>query len=204
MRWFRDRKVGTKLGFGFFVMVLFMGIIGFTGYKSISNIARNLNDIFQVRLPSINYVLKADRDLSQLLVAERSMIFANTTSEVFQELVKDYEKNLRNKIAPFTDVPIIFTSAKTKQRIHKILEIAIEVYNNRKRRISTSELNSLMAQVIDDFPPPAVKGKYIRIKYVTQLSNKTPSFAFFCNLPQYVKDPYKRYLENKLRVFSYE
>lgn len=111
----------------------------------------------------------------------------------------DYEKELKRKIAPFTDVPVIFASAITKQRIHKILETAIEVYNNRKKRISTSELNSLMADVIDEFPPPAVKGKFIRIKYVTQLPNKTPSFAFFCNLPQYVKEPYKRYLENKLR-----
>jgi len=112
---------------------------------------------------------------------------------------RDYEKNLKERMAPFTDVNIIFTSAKTKQRIHKVLETAIEVYTNRKRRISTSELNDFMSHVIESYPPPAIKGKYIRIKYVTQLPNKTPAFAFFCNLPQYVKEPYKRYLENKLR-----
>lgn len=112
---------------------------------------------------------------------------------------RDYEKKLRERLAPFNDVPIIFTSALTKQRIHKVLETAVEVYNNKTRRISTSELNELMGAAIEAFPPPALKGKFIRIKYVTQLPNKTPCFAFFCNLPQYVKDPYKRYLENKLR-----
>ena len=112
---------------------------------------------------------------------------------------RDYESQLKEKLKPFTDVPVLFISAKTKQRIHKVLETAVEVHENRKRRISTSELNSLMAGVIEAFPPPAVKGKFIKIKYVTQLPNKTPSFAFFCNLPQYIKDPYKRYLENKLR-----
>ena len=113
--------------------------------------------------------------------------------------VRDFEKNIRERIAPFTDVPIVFTSAITKLRIHKVLEIAIQVYENRKRRISTSELNRIMTEAIEKFPPPSTKGKYIRIKYVTQLPNKTPCFAFFCNLPQYVKEPYKRYLENKLR-----
>jgi GTP-binding protein len=112
---------------------------------------------------------------------------------------RDYEKNLRGRLAPFTDVPVIFTSALSKQRIHKVLETALEVYKNRNRRIPTSKLNELMGKAIEAFPPPSVKGKYIRIKYVTQLPNKTPSFAFFCNLPQYVKEPYKRYLENKLR-----
>ena len=112
---------------------------------------------------------------------------------------RDYEKQLKEKLKPFTDVPVLFISAKTKQRIHKVLDTALDVYENRKRRISTSELNNLMAGFIEAFPPPAVKGKFIRIKYVTQLPNKTPSFAFFCNLPQYIKDPYKRYLENKLR-----
>lgn len=112
---------------------------------------------------------------------------------------RDFEKDLRSRLAPFTDVPVIFTSALTKQRIHKVLETAIEVYNNKTRRISTSELNEVMGAAIEAFPPPAVKGKFIRIKYITQLPNKTPCFAFFCNLPQYVKEPYKRYLENKLR-----
>ncbi len=112
---------------------------------------------------------------------------------------RDFEKHLRERLAPFTDVPIIFTSVTNKQRIHKVLEEAIGVYENKTRRIPTAKLNELMHDAIEAFPPPSVKGKYIKIKYVTQLPNKTPCFAFFCNLPQYVKDPYKRYLENKLR-----
>lgn len=112
---------------------------------------------------------------------------------------RDFEKNLRERIAPFTDVPVVFTSATTKLRIHKVLETAIKVYENRKRRVSTSDLNNVMGEAIEQFPPPAIKSKFIRIKYVTQLPNRTPCFAFFCNLPQYVKEPYKRYLENKLR-----
>jgi GTPase len=112
---------------------------------------------------------------------------------------RDIEKEIRERIAPFSDVPIIFTSALTKTRIHKVLETAVNVYTNRSRKIPTSELNEVMNTVVENYPPPAVKGKYVKIKYVTQLPNKTPCFAFFCNLPQYVKEPYKRYLENKLR-----
>ena len=112
---------------------------------------------------------------------------------------KRYAEAIREKIAPFTDVPIIFTSALTKQRVLKALEAAVEVYENRKRRVPTSKLNDYMLEVIDMNNPPAVKGKYIRIKYVTQLPTSSPQFAFYCNLPQYVKEPYKRYLENKLR-----
>lgn len=112
---------------------------------------------------------------------------------------RDLEKIIRERIAPFTDVPIIFTSVLNKVRIHKVLETAILVYENRTRRISTPQLNEVMGEAIENFPPPSVKGKYIKIKYVTQLPNKTPGFVFFCNLPQYVKEPYKRYLENKLR-----
>jgi GTP-binding protein len=113
--------------------------------------------------------------------------------------LKAFEQQVRKKIEPFTDVPVIFTSALTKQRIHKALEETIAVYENRKRRIPTSTLNQVMQEVIQAQHPPAVKGKYIRIKYVTQLPTKTPSFAFYCNLPQYIKEPYKRYLENKIR-----
>ena len=112
---------------------------------------------------------------------------------------KAYEAAIREKIAPFTDVPILFISALTKQRLLKALEIAIKVSEDRKKRISTSKLNDVMLPFIEQNPPPATKGKYIRIKFCTQLPTKTPTFAFFANLPQYIKEPYKRYIENKLR-----
>jgi GTP-binding protein len=110
-----------------------------------------------------------------------------------------FEKDIREKTAPFTDYPILFISAINKQRIHKVLELVERVNLNRNRKISTSELNEVMLQVVKNNPPPALKGKYVKIKYVTQLPIYTPAFAFFCNLPQYVKDPYKRYLENRMR-----
>jgi GTPase len=110
-----------------------------------------------------------------------------------------FENDIREKTAPFTDYPILFISAINKQRIHKVLELVERVNTNRNRKISTSELNEVMLQVVKNNPPPALKGKYVKIKYVTQLPIYTPAFAFFCNLPQYVKDPYKRYLENRMR-----
>ncbi len=110
-----------------------------------------------------------------------------------------FENDIREKTAPFTDYPILFISAINKQRIHKVLELVEKVNENRNRKISTSELNEVMLQVVKNNPPPALKGKYVKIKYVTQLPIYTPAFAFFCNLPQYVKDPYKRYLENRMR-----
>ncbi len=112
---------------------------------------------------------------------------------------KDYTQKVKEKMSPFVDVPIIFTSVLTKQRIHKVLEEAKQVYENRKKKITTSKLNEVMQAVIEAYPPPSIKGKFVKIKYITQLNTFYPSFAFFCNLPQYVKDPYKRYLENKLR-----
>jgi len=112
---------------------------------------------------------------------------------------KHFEAAIRDRIAPFTDVPIIFTSIVTKQRLHKVLDTAIEVNTNRTKRIPTHQLNEMLQQVIEAFHPPAVKGKYVKIKYMTQLPTLAPSFVFFCNLPQYIRDPYKRYLENKLR-----
>ncbi|MCQ2198402.1 MAG: ribosome biogenesis GTPase Der [Paludibacteraceae bacterium] len=111
-----------------------------------------------------------------------------------------FEKVVRDRLAPFTDFPIIFTSVTNKQRIFKVVEEAMEVYKNRTRRISTSQLNEFFLPLIENYPPPALKGKYIKIKYVMQLPNTAvPSFVFYANLPQYVKDPYKRFLENKLR-----
>ncbi|RLD81777.1 MAG: ribosome biogenesis GTPase Der [Bacteroidetes bacterium] len=112
---------------------------------------------------------------------------------------EDYTEKIRQKIAPFNDVPIIFTSALTKQRVFKAIEKAVEVYENRKKKVPTSKLNEYMLSVIEANHPPSTKGKYVKIKYVTQLPTRSPQFAFYCNLPQYVKDPYKRYLENKLR-----
>ncbi len=113
--------------------------------------------------------------------------------------IKAYEEVIRQKIAPFKDVPILFISALTKQRILKALEEAVKVFENRTRRVKTSRLNEVMLPIIESNPPPAIKGKYIRIKFATQLPTHAPSFAFFCNLPQYINDPYKRFIENKLR-----
>jgi GTP-binding protein len=112
---------------------------------------------------------------------------------------KYYIEEIHEKIAPFTDVPIVFISAKTKQRVFKAVETAIEVYNNTQKRVSTAKLNDLMLEIIQETPPPSKKGKYIKIKYVTQIKTKKVSFAFFCNLPQYIGDAYKRFLENQLR-----
>jgi GTPase len=112
---------------------------------------------------------------------------------------RDYEKEILEKIAPFRNVPVVFVSALNKVRIHKVIEKALEVFNNRNRKIPTSTLNDLMLKAIEDYPPPALKGKYVKIKYVTQLPTHAPSFAFFCNFPKYVKEPYKRYLENQIR-----
>ena len=110
-----------------------------------------------------------------------------------------FENSIREKTAPFTDYPILFISAINKQRIHKILELVEQVNQNRNRKISTSDLNEVMLQIVKNNPPPSLKGKYVKIKFVTQLPVYTPAFAFFCNLPQYVKDPYKRYIENRMR-----
>lgn len=117
-----------------------------------------------------------------------------------QEAVKYFEKTIRERFAPFVDFPIIFGSALTKQRIFKVLETALEVYNNRKRTVPTHQLNTVLQEDIAAYPPPSNKGKYIKIKYITMLKGaKIPTFIFFCNLPQWVKEPYKRYLENKIR-----
>jgi GTP-binding protein len=111
-----------------------------------------------------------------------------------------FEQRIKERLAPFTDFPVIFTSVVNKQRIFKVIEAAIDVYKNRTQRISTSKLNEFFLPLIENYPPPALKGKYIKIKYVMQLpSTSVPSFVFYANLPQYVKDPYKRFLENKLR-----
>ncbi|MDL2265969.1 ribosome biogenesis GTPase Der [Parabacteroides sp. OttesenSCG-928-G07] len=117
-----------------------------------------------------------------------------------QKVINSYTTAIRERLAPFKDFPIIFISALTKQRILKVLEVAKEVYDNRQKRVPTAKLNEVMLPIIENYPPPAWKGKYIKIKYITQLpAGAVPSFVFFCNLPQWIKEPYRRFLENKLR-----
>ncbi|MEL0651353.1 MULTISPECIES: ribosome biogenesis GTPase Der [unclassified Algibacter] len=113
--------------------------------------------------------------------------------------MKEYERVIKQQMEPFTDVPVVFISVLTKQRIFKAIETAVEVYHNRSKKIKTSKLNEVFLPLIENYPPPAYKAKYVKIKYIMQLPTPQPQFAFFCNLPQYVKEPYKRFLENKLR-----
>ncbi|WP_293301445.1 ribosome biogenesis GTPase Der [Pedobacter sp. UBA4863] len=113
--------------------------------------------------------------------------------------MKAFEEQIKHKLQPFTDVPILFISVLNKQRIFKAIETALEVQKNRGKKIPTSKLNDVLLPIIEAYPPPATKGKFIKIKYITQINGVAPMFAFFCNLPQYIKDPYKRFLENKLR-----
>lgn len=121
------------------------------------------------------------------------------TIEKDNNTLKNFKEAIQKRIAPFTDVPIIFTSVLNKQRIHDVVEAAYQVYQNYAQKIPTSKLNEAMLPEIENYPPPAWKGKYIKVKFITQLPTKSPSFAFFCNLPQYIRDPYKRFLENRLR-----
>lgn len=115
------------------------------------------------------------------------------------QTAKVFEDQIRQKLQPFTDVPIIFISVLNKQRIFQAIEVALDVYKNRSKKIPTSKLNDIMLPIIENYPPPSIKGKYIKIKYATQINASSPMFAFFCNLPQYIKEPYKRFIENKLR-----
>lgn len=148
---------------------------------------------------SIFYVIEKNRKGVVVLVNKWDLVEKETMT------MKEYEDKIRAQLAPFNDVPILFTSTITKQRLHKALEKAMEVYDNRTQRIQTARLNEFVQEVVDYNPPPSIKGKYIKIKYATQLPTHAPAFAFFCNLPQYVKDPYKRFLENKLRErFNFE
>ena len=144
---------------------------------------------------NIFYVIEKNRKGVVVLINKWDLIEGKETMTT-----KEYEDTVREQLAPFNDVPILFTSTITKQRLHKALEKAMEVFENRTQKIPTSELNNFCLSLIEKNPPPALKGKYIRIKFVTQLPTHAPAFAFFCNLPQYIPDSYKRFLENKLRA----
>ncbi|MEO9532762.1 MAG: ribosome biogenesis GTPase Der [Crocinitomicaceae bacterium] len=142
---------------------------------------------------NIFYVIEKNKKGVVVLVNKWDLVEKETMT------TKEYEDNIREQLAPFNDVPIIFTSTVTKQRLHKALETAMEVHENRIQKIPTSKLNDFVQELVAKNPPPAIKGKYIKIKFATMLPTHSPSFAFFCNLPQYVRDPYKRFLENRLR-----
>ena len=144
-----------------------------------------------------------DLNIHNLIVRNRKgcVIVVNKWDLIEKEsnTMKEWKEFLEKKLAPFNDIPIIFTSVLNKQRILEVLQQAIRVYNSRRRRVPTSELNDYILPIIEDYPPASTKGKYIRIKYATQLPTPTPQFAFFVNLPQYIKESYRRYLENKMR-----
>ena len=142
---------------------------------------------------SILRLIQSNRKGLVILVNKWDLVEKETNTS------KAFEENIKERIAPFTDVPIIFMSAITKQRIHKVLEVAMEVNENRIRKISTPVLNDTLLPMIESYPPPSWKGKHIKVKYCTQLPTHTPSFVLFCNLPQYIKENYKRYLENRMR-----
>ncbi|MAJ89756.1 MAG: ribosome biogenesis GTPase Der [Flavobacteriales bacterium] len=138
----------------------------------------------------------ADRNKKGIIIMVNKWDLIDKSTDTANKI----EHEIKKRIAPFTDVPILFVSALEKQRLLKSLETAIQVYNNRRQKIKTSVLNDVMLPLIQNVPPPSIKGKYIKIKYCTQLPTKIPSFVFFANLPQYIKEPYKRYIENQLRA----
>lgn len=148
---------------------------------------------------NIYYLIEQNKKGVVVLVNKWDLVEKQTNT------TRDLENLIREQLKPFNNVPILFISALTKQRVHKALEEAMRVYTNRTRKISTSELNEVLLPIIEETPPPAWKGKYIRIKYVTMLPMHYPCFAFFCNLPQYIRDDYRRFLENKIRgLFDFE
>ncbi len=148
---------------------------------------------FESQDQNIFWLAEKNRKGIVILVNKWDLVEKDTMS------TRDYENKIRKEIEPFTDVPIIFVSALTKQRLLKALEATVKVHENRSQRIATSKFNDYMLKLIEAYPPPALKGKYIKIKYCMQLPTPTPQFVFFANLPQYVKEPYKRFLENKIR-----
>lgn len=161
------------------------------------------SDVCVLMIDAVRGVQSQDLNIFRLIQKNKKgvVILINKWDLIEKETntIKELEKEIKNKFAPFTDIPVIFVSAITKQRIFKALETSIEVYKNRTRRISSSQLNKIMLKHIEAFPPPTHRGNYIQIKYITQLPTHVPAFAFFCNSPKHVKDAYKRFLENKLR-----
>jgi len=148
---------------------------------------------FEGQDQSIFWLAEKNRKGVVILVNKWDLVEKDTMS------TRDYELKIREELQPFTDVPILFISALTKQRLLKALEATVKVHENRAQRIPTSKFNDFMLKIIENHPPPAIKGKYVKIKYCMQLPTPTPQFVFFANLPQYVKEPYKRFLENKIR-----
>ncbi|MEY8848137.1 ribosome biogenesis GTPase Der [Psychroserpens sp. XS_ASV72] len=148
---------------------------------------------FDGQVQNIFWLAERNRKGIVILVNKWDLVEKDTMT------TKDFEKRIRKEIEPFTDVPIVFISVLNKQRIYRAIETAVEVYKNRSKKIKTSKLNEVLLPLIENYPPPAYKGKFVKIKYIMQLPTPQPQFAFFCNLPQYVRPPYKRYLENQLR-----
>lgn len=149
-----------------------------------------------IEAQDMNIFQLIERNNKGIVIAVNKWDQVEKTSQTHLE----FEKEIYQRIAPFTDVPVIFTSVLEKQRIHKTLEILTEVYSTLHRRVGTSDLNNFLLPIIENNPPPAIKGRQVKIKYITQLKKEYPVFVFFCNSPQYIKDPYKRFLENKIRT----
>ena len=175
----------------------------FSVIRSIRSI--EASDVCILMIDATRGIEAQDMNIVQLIQRNRKGIVVcvnkwDLVTEKDSKSTLTVEKAIRERFAPFDDFPIIFASALTKQRIFKVLETAKDVYENKKRKIGTSKLNEFFLPIIENFPPPSIKGKYIKIKYVAQLPDtQIPSFVFYANLPQYVKEPYKRFLENKLR-----
>ncbi|MDR3286291.1 MAG: ribosome biogenesis GTPase Der [Prevotellaceae bacterium] len=161
------------------------------------------SDVCILMMDATQGVEAQDMSIYNLIIKNKKgcVIVVNKWDLVEKETntMRDYKKKVIDRIAPFTDVPVIFVSVINKQRIYDVLQTAVKVAENRKRKIVTRQLNDVLLPIIEGTPPPANKGKYIKVKYITQLASPTPTFAFFCNLPQYIKEPYKRFLENRLR-----
>ncbi len=149
---------------------------------------------FDSQVQNIFWLAERNRKGIVILVNKWDLVEDKATNTV-----KEFETHIRKQIEPFTNVPIVFISSITKQRIYKAIETAVEVYKNRSKKVKTSVMNDTMLPIIENYPPPALKGKFVKIKYCMQLPTPQPQFVFFCNLPQYVRDPYKRYVENQLR-----